>query len=44
MLSIHSLDILNNSNIKSYIIGASNGLFRQQSNIDFILTDTMKIL
>jgi len=38
-LSIHSLDLLNNSHINSYIIGASNGLFRQQNGIDFILTD-----
>ncbi|CAF5005227.1 unnamed protein product, partial [Rotaria sp. Silwood1] len=28
-----------NSNTNSYLIGASNRLFRQQNNIDFILTD-----
>lgn len=38
-LSIHSLDIINNSNVNSYIIGASNGLFRQQNNIDIIIPD-----
>ncbi|CAF4890069.1 unnamed protein product, partial [Rotaria sp. Silwood2] len=38
-ISIHSLDIINNSNINSYLIGASNRLYRQQNNIDFILTD-----
>ncbi|CAF0986350.1 unnamed protein product [Rotaria sordida] len=38
-ISIHSLDMINNSNINSYLIGASNRLFRQQNNIDFILTD-----
>ncbi|CAF3302750.1 unnamed protein product [Rotaria socialis] len=38
-LSIHSLDIINNKNVNSYIIGASNGLFRQQNNLDFILID-----
>ncbi|CAF1615353.1 unnamed protein product [Rotaria sp. Silwood1] len=38
-ISIYSLDIINNSNINSYLIGASNRLYRQQNNIDFILTD-----
>ncbi|CAF4185631.1 unnamed protein product [Rotaria sordida] len=38
-ISIYSLDIINNRNINSYLISGSNHLFRQQNNIDFILTD-----
>lgn len=30
---------MNNLKLNSYLIGASNGLFRQQNQIDFILTD-----
>ena len=30
---------MNNNRLNSYLIGASNGLFRQQNQIDFILTD-----
>jgi hypothetical protein len=33
------LDLVNNSKLNSFVIGASNGLFRQQNNIDFIVTD-----
>ncbi|CAF1195537.1 unnamed protein product [Adineta steineri] len=38
-LSLNNLDLLNNSNVNSYVIGASNGLFRQQNNIDIIIND-----
>ena len=30
---------MNNSRLNSYLIGASNGLFRQQNQLDFILND-----
>ena len=30
---------MNNLNVNSYIIGASNGLFRQQNHVDFIVSD-----
>jgi ATP-dependent helicase/DNAse subunit B len=38
-VSIHSLDLIHNSQINSFVIGASNGLFRQQTNLDVIITD-----
>jgi hypothetical protein len=39
IFSIHSLDLIINSNISSFLIGASNGLFRKQNNLDVIITD-----
>ncbi|UJR17918.1 hypothetical protein I4U23_004817 [Adineta vaga] len=38
-LPLNNLDILTNRNVSSYIIGASNGLFRQQTTHDVIMVD-----
>jgi len=38
-LSIHSLDLLKNRDLKSFVIGASNQLFHQENVFDVIITN-----